>query len=69
MYQEFFINEFTNRALEATGLALDELEHVVGRFGKQSSRAGMLRGRIRIYATGKVEIRKCFGSQLLWTNQ
>ena len=61
----FYINENEQLALELTGLALDELEGVVGRFGAQSARKGMLRGKVIV--TGEtVQIRKCFGNKLLW---
>lgn len=61
----FYINEDVERALEVTGLALDELEQVVGRFGKQSKRAGLLRGKIVITELDTVQIRTCFGNKLL----
>lgn len=62
----FYINEDEKQALDFTGLALDELESIVGRFGPQSHRKGLLRGKIVVTASGIVQIRKCFGSKLLW---
>ncbi len=62
----FYINENTEKALELTGLALDELESVVGRFSNHSHRAGLLRGKIVVKFDGTVEIRRCFGNKLLW---
>ena len=66
---EFYINTDVDRALKITDLALDELEHIVGRFAAHSSRAGLLRGKVVVHADGTVQIRKCFGSKLLWTKE
>lgn len=66
---EFYINMDVNRALQATGLALDELEAIVGRFAPHSHRAGLLRGKVVVHVDGTVEVRKCFGSRLLWTKE
>lgn len=62
----FYINEDEDRACEVTGLALDEIEAVVGRFGPQSLRQGLLRGKVVVCVDGRVQIRKCFGNKLLW---
>lgn len=62
----FYINTDIDRALECTGLALDELEAVVGRFAPHSHRAGQLRGKIVVHLDGSVEVRKSFGNALLW---
>lgn len=62
----FYINEDEKLACELTGLALDELEMVVGRFGPQSARHGMLKGKIVVSEEGAVQIRTCFGNKLLW---
>ena len=64
----FYINTNIDKALEVTGLALDELESIVGRFGQQSSRKGLLRGKI-VVDCDKVQIRKCFGNKLLWEKE
>ncbi len=66
---KFYINDHEDLACEVTGLALDEIEEVVGRFGPQSHRKGMLRGKIVIKDDGKVQIRKCFGNKLLWESE
>ena len=63
----FYINENVDLALDTTGLALDEIESIVGRFTKVSHRAGLLRGKVIIFINGKVQVRKCFGNKLLWT--
>lgn len=65
----FYINTDIALALELTGLAADELEQVVGRFTIRSTRAGLLKGKLVQYANGKVQIRKCFGNKLLWSNE
>ena len=64
--QSFYINTDLSLALKVTGLALDELEEVVGRFTSRSHRAGLLKGKIVIRMDGSVQIRKCFGNKLLW---
>lgn len=64
--EAFYINENEAKACKITDLALDEIESIVGRFGPQSSRKGMLRGKIVIAMDGSVQIRKCFGNKLLW---
>lgn len=64
----FYINEDEALACKLTGLALDEIEAVVGRFGPQSARQGMLKGKIVVCQDGTVQIRKCFGNKLLWEN-
>ena len=61
----FYINENEERACELTGLALDEIESVVGRFGAQPTRKGLLRGKI-VVKEDVIQIRKCFGNKLLW---
>jgi len=65
----FYINTDIEQALDLTGLALDELESVVGRFAAHSRRSGLLRGKIVEYSCGKIEIRTCFGNKLLWSNK
>jgi hypothetical protein len=70
MIQEiFYINTDIDKALELTELAMDELESVVGRFANHSHRAGLLRGKLIVYPTGEIEIRKCFGNKLLWKKE
>lgn len=61
----FYVNENPDLACDITGLAIDELESVVGRFAAHSHRAGLLRGKIVVTDT-QVQIRKCFGNKLLW---
>ena len=55
--------------LNKTELAEDELEHLVKRFKKNSSRAGQLRGKLVLYDCGKIEIRTSFGNKLLWRKE
>lgn len=66
MSTEFYINENEQLACEITGLALDEIESIVGRFGNHSKRKGLLRGKIVISEDDTIQIRKCFGNKLLW---
>lgn len=68
LYGMFYINEDPERAMEVTGLALDEIESIVGRFAAHSCRAGKLRGKV-VILDQYVTIEKCFGKGILWTNQ
>lgn len=61
----FYINEDVDKALEVTELSLDELEVLVGRFTKNSHRAGMLKGKIVFKDYGVIEVRSCFGNKLI----
>ena len=61
----FYINENPDLACDLTGLAIDELESVVGKFASHSARKGLLRGKVVVTDT-QVQIRKCFGNKLLW---
>lgn len=62
-----YINEDEQLACDVTGLSLDEIETVVGRFKKHSMRAGLLRGKVVETNSGLIQIRTCFGNKLLWT--
>lgn len=66
-YESFYLSEVENieKALAITGLALDELEGLVGRFTKTSSRAGLLRGEVVSDIEG-VYIRHHFTKKILW---
>lgn len=63
----FYLSELINldRATELTGLALDEIESIVGRFTKISQRAGQLRGEV-VVSTKGVLIRHHFTKKVLW---
>jgi len=65
MEETYYISNNLQRALDDTGLALDELECIVGRFTNRSSRAGLLKGKV-VVTYKSVEIHKCFGRGLLW---
>lgn len=52
--------------MELTGLSLDELESLVGRFNKGSVRAGQLRGELVTYIDDTVEIRHHFTKKTLY---
>ncbi len=62
----FYVNQDTERALEVTELAQDELEDIVGRFAKHSRRAGQLRGEVCIDIMEQVFIRHAFTKKVLW---
>lgn len=53
-------------ALNATGLSLDEIELLVGRFARHGRRAGQLRGEFVSFVDGTLLIRKSFGKKELW---
>lgn len=65
----FYLSDDTmiDQALELTGLDLDELESIVGRFAKHSCRAGSLRGEV-LADIGGVTIRHHFTKKILWTS-
>lgn len=64
----FYLSEDENigRACELTGLSLDELETIVGRFTKRSSRAGKLKGEVLKMVDGSVVIRNHFSKKKIW---
>lgn len=69
--KEYYLSDPANldRALIDTGLALDELEALVGRFTARSQWAGGLRGKVvlKMSAKGlKTEIRHHFKTNLLY---
>lgn len=53
--------------LEVSGLALDEVEAMVGRFGKNSQWDGKLRGCVVMRSCGAVQLRHHFTKELLWS--
>lgn len=67
----FYLSEEGNleRAVEVTGLASDEIEHMVGRFAAHSRRAGRLHGKVLIYVDGTVELRHDFKNTLYWRSK
>lgn len=59
--------ENLNAIMEITGLAIDELETIVGRFAKHSHRAGKLRGQLIVdEIKGKIQIVHSFTKKKLW---
>lgn len=66
----FYLSDSNNIPLaeELTGLSLDELELVVGRFKNHSMRAGQLRGEVIVMIDGSVKIRHHFTKKILWEN-
>jgi hypothetical protein len=63
----FYLSNDSNipRALELTGLSMDELETIVGRFAAHSWRSGLLRGEVVVYED-KIVIRHHFTKKRLW---
>lgn len=66
--ESFYLSDEANleKACEVTGLAVDEIEGLVGRFTKTSHRHGSLRGEVLIFLDGKVVIRHHFTRKVLW---
>lgn len=66
--ESFYLSDDANidKALNLTGLSLDELEAIVGRFSKHSWRSGQLRGEVLIDIEGRVVIRHHFNKKKLW---
>ena len=66
MYSVTYLSQSPDYVIEATGLALDELEALVGRFKAHSRRKGKLRGELRELPCGALEIWKHFPSRKVW---
>lgn len=67
--QTFYLSNEHNISLaqDLTGLCLDELESIVGRFRKDHWRfAGKLRGEVVQYIDGRINIRHHFTKKKLW---
>lgn len=66
--ESFYLSDLYNiqKACQLTELALDELESIVGRFNKNSSRSGSLRGEVIILVDNSVIIRHHFNKKQLW---
>lgn len=66
--ESFYLSDNSNipKTLELTGLSMDELSEIVGRFAKNSWRSGKMRGEVVIYANGKIRIRHHFNKKKLW---
>lgn len=66
--EKFYLSEKGNleRAMWLTDLSQDEIEAIVGRFAKHSSRSGKLRGEVLILIDGQVVIRHHFNKKVLW---
>jgi hypothetical protein len=67
--KQFYINQFTGYAQEVTGLSLDELESLVGRYKRNSIREGQLRGELLIFVDNSIKIRHAFTKKVLWTGE
>ena len=68
--QAFYLSDDSNLDLaeELTGLAIDEIEVIVGRFTKTSHRSGSLRGELIVYVDGSTAIRHHFNKKILWSS-
>lgn len=69
--ESFYLSDESNleRALELTGLSLDELSGITGKFNKNSGRAGQMRGEIIVKFTGEVIVRHHFTKKVLWSGE
>jgi hypothetical protein len=67
--KHLYINEQQDCTQEATGLSIDELESIVGRYRPYSIRAAQLRGELVIYVDNTVKIRHSFTKKVLWTGE
>lgn len=63
----FYLSDVNNiqKTLDLTGLDLDELESIVGYFGKQSLRHGQMRGEVLV-CTSTIKIRHHFTKKVLY---
>jgi phage-related protein len=66
--ESFYLSDSNNhnKAIKATGLAIDEIESLVGRFNKNSHRAGQMRGEVVVFVDGSVKIRHHFTKKTIW---
>lgn len=68
----YYLSEESNIELfqDQTGMALDEIESLVGRFTKHSSRAGLLRGEVVVDKfAGIIKLRHHFTKRVLWQGE
>lgn len=65
----FYIHDDIERAIAITGLTLEEIEAIVGRYpASHQKRPGKLKGRITISHKG-IEIKNGNGPDALWTKK
>jgi hypothetical protein len=67
--KQLYINEQQDYVQSVTGLSLDELESIVGRYRPYSIRASQLRGELVICLDNTVRIRHAFTKKVLWTGE
>lgn len=67
----FYLSQEENieKFQELTGLCLDEIEHIVGRFSNNSWRKGQLRGEVVVFVDSRVIIRHHFNKKILWRQE
>jgi len=65
--ESFYLSsdEGLERGQEITGLPKSELVELVGRFGSQSSRAGLVRGEVVVYDDGSGVLRHHFNKKII----
>lgn len=67
--ESFYLSDENNIEVlsELTGLALDEIEEIVGRFRKNHYRfAGKLKGEVIVLSDETVKIRHHFSKKIIW---
>jgi hypothetical protein len=72
IYSAFYLSdeERLEEALSYTGLAIDELESIVGRFHKNHWRwPGKLKGELMMFIDGEARIRHHFNKKVLWRSK
>jgi len=74
MIETYYLSNLNSEQIEKhTGLALDEVEELMGRFSSRSQWANKLRGEVRVYCCGKIELFEHFKNKknprgIVWTN-
>lgn len=70
IFNSYYLSNCQNIDLlsETIELSQDEIEGIVGRFTKTSSRSGQLRGEVVEYVNEKIVIRHHFTKKVLWRN-
>ena len=65
--ESFYLSNNVSRLQQLTDLSVDEIEAIVGRFKKSHWRfAGLLRGEVVLYSSGKLIIRHHFNKTKLY---
>lgn len=67
--EQYYINTAPIKAQLDTGLAADEIEHIVGRFHDRHELRGRLKGEVLIYVDGTIKIKHHFTKKVLWEDK